>query len=103
MNITTVDAELFIFNTPSPDALQPMSTDYYRECRLAGAGSVEIERHDHSVVIVSATRYLPAGVDVHAVVADGVLKVLCTTGDGQSVLMREVSGWTDYTVHRASR
>ncbi|GAT00336.1 hypothetical protein [Mycolicibacterium fortuitum] len=103
MNTTTVDTTLFVFNAPSPEALQEMPTDYYNECRLAGAGSVEIERDDHSVVVVSATRFLPAGVDVAAVVTNGVLKVLCTTGDGQSVLMREFSDWTDYTVHRATR
>ncbi|MFN6548373.1 hypothetical protein [Mycolicibacterium nivoides] len=61
MNTTTVDAELFIFNTPSPEALQQMPTDYYDECRMAGAGSVEIERHDHSVVIRFSDPLLAGG------------------------------------------
>lgn len=102
MSTTTVDTTLFIFNTPSPDALQEMPTDYYNECRLAGAGSVEIERHDHNVVIVSATRYLPAGVDVVAVVANGVLKVLCIGADAQSTAMYECTDWAAYTVRRSA-
>ena len=37
-----------------------MSVDYYRECQIAGAGSVEVDVADDDTTIVSATRYLPA-------------------------------------------
>lgn len=93
--------QILVFNVPSPDALQEASQEYYRECRIAGAGSVEVELPDHRTVIVSATRYLPAGVDVGAAVTLGVLQVLCIRDHGQQVVMHEFPAWTDYTVHRA--
>ena len=94
---------IFVFNAPSPDLLMEMGADYYRECQLAGAGSVEVEVHDHSTVVLSATRYLPADASVEAVVTDGVLQVICTHGSDQQVIMRELTDWARYTVHRATR
>ncbi len=95
---------IFVFDAPAPELLMEAKTDYYRECQLAGAGSVEIELLDHSTVIISATRYLPVDTSVGAVVANGVLQVVCTRGSGQPVIMmREFTDWARYTVHRAGR
>ncbi len=69
---------------------------------LTGAGSIEIELRDRSTDIISATRFLPAGFTVGAVVTDdGVLQVICTRDDAKAVVMRECSDWTAYTVRRA--
>jgi hypothetical protein len=103
MKTVTAAPRIFVFDAPSPNLLSEIGADYYRECQLAGAGSVEVELRDHSVVVISATRYLPADVSVDAVVADGVLQVLCTRGSGQRVIMREFTDWACYTVHRAAR
>ncbi len=99
---TTAAPKIFVFDT-APSRLIEMSAEYYRECQIAGAGSVEVELHDHRVVIISATRYLPADADVAAVVTHGVLQVLCTRTNREAVIMREFTDWTDYTVHRSTR
>ena len=103
MKTTTAAPRIFVFDAPSPKLLEEIGTDYYRECQIAGAASVEVELRDHSVVVISATRYLPVGVSVSAVVADDVLQVLCTRGSGERVIMREFTDWISYTVHRATR
>lgn len=101
----TPSVHIFVFDSPSPELLMEMSREYYRECRLAGAGSIEVTLDDCSTVIVSATRYLPSHMNVGAAVsAEGVLQVLCTSGDGRAkVTMREFDSWTSYTVIRADR
>ena len=55
--------------------------------------SVAVELHDHGTVVISATRYLPAEHTVGALLAKGVLQVICTRGGGQPVVMREFSDW----------
>jgi hypothetical protein len=101
MKTITEAPRIFVFNAPVPELLEEMSIDYYQECRIAGAGSVEVGLHDYSTVVISATRYLPAGITVGAVDAGGVLQVICTRSDGEVVIMREFTDWTAYTVHRA--
>ncbi len=102
MDTTTTAQSIFVFDA-APDHLMPMSADYYRECQIAGAGSVEVELPDHSVVVISATRYLPADADVAAVVVNDVLQVLCTRTGRDAVIMREFTDWTAYTVRRSTR
>lgn len=102
MTTVTTAPRIFVFNAPAPEHLMEVTADYYRECRLAGAGSVEV-LPDRGAVIISATRYLPADVDVAATVTNGVLQVLCTRADGQRTVLQEFTAWTDYTVHRARR
>jgi hypothetical protein len=102
MDTTTTAPSIFVFDA-APDHLMPMSADYYRECQIAGAGSVEVELPDHSVVVISATRYLPADADVAAVVVNDVLQVLCTRTGRDAVIMREFTDWTAYTVRRSTR
>ena len=46
--------------------------------------------------------YLPAYTSVGVVVIDGVLRVICTSGSGEPVTMREFTDWARYTVHRAT-
>ena len=46
--------------------------------------------------------YLPADTSVGVVVIDGVLQVICTSGSGEPVTMREFTDWARYTVHRAA-
>lgn len=103
MKTTTAATTLFVVNQPAPELLVKMPTDYYRECQIAGAASIEIEVSDHSTVIVSASRYLPADADVAAVVDDGVLQVLCTVVGREPVVMGEFTDWTSYTVRRSAR
>lgn len=103
MTTVTTTPRIFVFDFPAPEHLMEMTVDYYRECRLAGAGSVEVQLPDRSAVIISATRYLPAGVAVGAIVINGVLQVLCTHSDGQRTVLQEFTAWTDYTVHQARR
>lgn len=103
MKTVTEVPRIFVFDAPAPELLEEMSVEYYRECRIVGAGSVEIKLRDHSTVVVSATRYLPAGVTVGGAVINGVLQVICVLGDGQRVVMREFTDWASYTVHRAQR
>lgn len=101
---TATDRRLIlVFNAPSADLLMEMSPEYYRECQLAGAPSVEILLDDHSTAVISATRYLPADTNVAATVTQGVLQVLCTRPRREPVMMREFTEWTDYTVHRGDR
>lgn len=78
MKTATAGTTLFVFNHPAPELQEKMPIEYYRECQIAGAGSVEIELPDHSTEIISATRYLPAHADVGAAASNGVLQVLCT-------------------------
>lgn len=101
----TPATQIFVFDSPRPELLMEMSPEYYRECRLAGAGSVEVTLDDGSMVIISGTRYLPPHMEVVAgVSAQGGLQVLCTVGDGRpKVVLREFSAWTSYTVVRAFR
>lgn len=80
-----------------------MSANYYQECQIIGAAGVEIELFDNSTVVLSATRYLPTGVTVHASVAGDRLQVTCTRPDGQRVIMREFTDWVRYALHRGSR
>lgn len=80
-----------------------MPTDYYPECQIACAGSIEIGVSDHTTVIVSATRHLPADADLAAIVDDGVLQVLCTLFGREPVVMGEFTDWTSYTVRRSAR
>lgn len=61
--------KILVFDV-APSRLMEMSVDYYRECQIAGAGSVEVDVADDDTTIVSATRYLPADADVAAVVHD---------------------------------
>ncbi|PBA08444.1 hypothetical protein CKJ70_26325 [Mycobacterium avium] len=103
MTTMTTAPRIFVFNSPAAEHLMEMTVDYYRECRLAGAGSVEVQLPDRSAVIISATRYLPADVDVAAIVTNGVLQVLCTRAGGQRTVLKEFTAWTDFTVHRARR
>jgi hypothetical protein len=103
MKTATAGTTLFIFNQAAPEQLEQMPIDYYRECRLAGAGSVEIEVSDHSAVIISATRYLPADADVAAIVVDGIVHVLCTLVGREPVVMGEFTDWTSYIVRRSAR
>lgn len=99
--ITTAPSIVVVDSAPS--RLMPMSAQYYRECQIAGAGSVEVELHDHSVVIISATRYLPADADVAAVIVNDVLQALCTRTNREPVIMREFTDWTASTVRRSTR
>lgn len=93
--------KLFVFNHPVAELLEEMPVEYYRECQIAGAVSVEVQLDDHSTEIISATRYLPAGVEVVAVpAAAGVLQVVCTQAGREPVVMREITDWTSYTVRR---
>ncbi|MBY0291298.1 MAG: hypothetical protein K2X52_29785 [Mycobacteriaceae bacterium] len=110
MKTLTDSRRIFVFSTPAPEHLKQDSENYYRECRIAGAPSVEVELRDQPTVVISATRYLDAGVTVGAIVAGvtvgaivagDVLQVICILGDGRQVVMREFTDWTDYTVHRA--
>jgi hypothetical protein len=101
--ITAGTTTLFVFNHPAPELLEEMPADYYRECQIAGAGSVEVQLDDDTTKIISGTRYLPADADVAAVAADGVLQVLCTRAGRGPVIMREFTGWTSYTVRRSTR
>lgn len=102
--ITTHTTKLFVFNHPSPDLLEEMPIEYYRECQIAGAGSVEIELDADHAEIISATRYVPTDVGVAAVVArDDVLQVFCTVAGREPVLMHEFTDWTSYTVRRPNR
>ncbi|RAV05703.1 hypothetical protein DQP55_25345 [Mycolicibacterium sp. GF69] len=97
-------AKLFIFNHPAAELLEEMPVDYYRECQITGAGSVEVQLDDYSTEIIAGTRYLPADVAVVAVVdGSGVLQVLCTQAGGEPVVMREFGDWTSYTVRRRPR
>lgn len=48
----------------SRELLAEMSIECYQECRIAGAGSVEIELRGRSTVIISAARFLPAGLTI---------------------------------------
>ncbi|CAN7700568.1 hypothetical protein [Mycolicibacterium frederiksbergense] len=94
-------AKLFIFNHPAAELLEEMPVDYYRECQIVGAGSVEVQLDDHSTQIISATRYVPADVELVAVVdGNGVLQVLCAQAGREPVVMREFTGYTSYTVRR---
>lgn len=54
--------KILVFDV-APSRLMEMSVDYYRECQIAGAGSVEVDVADDDTTIVSATRYLPADAD----------------------------------------
>ena len=93
---------IFVFSAPSAELITEETDQYYRECRIAGAPSVEVELDAHSSFVFSATRYLPADVVVGATVVDGVLQVICTRGsDGGTVTMGKFTDWTAYTVHRA--
>ncbi len=94
--------KILVFDV-APSRLMEMSVDYYRECQIAGAGSVEVDVADDDTTIVSATRYLPADADVAAVVHDGVLQVLCTRAHRAPIVMCEFPEWTNYTVHRSRR
>lgn len=100
---TALTTKLFVFNFPAAELLEPMPVEYYRECQIAGAASVEVQLDDHNTEIISATRYLPADVDVVAVADGGVLQVLCTQAGREPVVMREFTGWVSYTVRRATR
>lgn len=101
MKTLTDSRRIFVFSAPAPEHLKQDSENYYRECRIAGAPSVEVELRDQPTVVISATRYLDAGVTVGAIVAGDVLQVICILGDGRQVVMREFTDLTDYTVHRA--
>jgi len=101
--ITAATTKLFVFNHPAPELLEEMPIEYYRECQIVGAGSVEVQLDDGRIEIVSATRYVPTGVDVAAVVSAGVLQVLCTRAGREPVIMREFADWTRYTVRRSTR
>lgn len=101
MMTSTQAPEIYIFDVPIPSDLMQVRPDYYAECRLAGAPSVEVTRDDGPPQIISATRYLPAGVHLTAVDHHGVLQVLCTQTDGRQTVLREYTDWTRYTVHRA--
>lgn len=102
VNTAPADPKILVFDV-APSRLMEMSVDYYRECQIAGAGSVEVHLSDHETIIVSATRYLPTDADVAAVVTDDVLQVLCTRAGRAPVVMREFPVWTKYTVHRSHR
>lgn len=101
MKTLTESPRIFVFSAPAPEHLMEDTENYYRECRIAGAPSVEVELHDQAPVVISATRYLAADVTVGAVTAGNVLQAICTLGDGRQVVMREFTDWTAYTVHRA--
>lgn len=103
MTTMTPAPRIFVFDAPATEHLMEMTVDYYRECRLAGAGSVEVQLADRSAVIISATRYLPADAEVAAIVTNGALQVLCTRAGGGQTVLQEFTAWTDYTVHRARR
>lgn len=104
MKTLTDSRRIFVFSAPAPEHLKQDSEDYYRECRIAGAPSVEVALHDQPTVVISATRFLAPGVTLGAIVAGDVLQVLqvfCTLGNGRQVVMREFTDWTAYAVHRA--
>lgn len=101
MKTLTGSRRIFVFSAPAPKLLMKDTENYYRECRIAGAASVEVELHDQPAVVISATRHLAADITVGAVDAGGVLQVVCVLGDGQRIVMREFTDWTSYTVHRA--
>ena len=88
--------KILVFDV-APSRLMEMSVDYYRECQIAGAGSVEVDVADDDTTIVSADA------DVAAVVHDGVLQVLCTRAHRAPIVMCEFPEWTNYTVHRSRR
>ncbi|WP_342314728.1 hypothetical protein LIX17_26155 (plasmid) [Mycobacterium avium subsp. hominissuis] len=101
--ITTNTTTLFVFNHPAPEALEEMPLDYYGECQIAGAGSVEIQLDADHTEIISATRYVPVGVGVAAAVVEGVLQVFCTVAGREPILLREFADWSSYTVRRPNR
>ncbi|PJE03521.1 MAG: hypothetical protein CK429_32445 [Mycobacterium sp.] len=102
--ITAHTTKLYVFNHPAPEVLEEMPVDYYRECQIAGAGSVEVQLDDMSIVVIAGTRYVPVGVGVAATVAgDDELQVFCTVAGRPPILMREFADWTSYTVRRPNR
>lgn len=102
MKTPTAAPKIFVVDT-DPSRLMEMSPAYYSECQIAGASSVEVELLNQSVVVISATRYLPEDAEVAAVVTDGRLQVLCTRSNREPVIVREFTDWTNYTVRRAHR
>ncbi len=102
MTMKIPSPKILVFDV-APSRLMEMSVDYYRECQIAGAGSVEVDVADDDTTIVSATRYLPTDADVAAGVHDGVLQVLCTRAGRDPIVMCEFPEWTNYTVHRSRR
>ena len=69
-------AKLFIFNHPAAELLEEMPVDYYRDCQITGAGSVEVQLDDYSTEIIAGTRYLPATTPTMAIAAQMFMVVL---------------------------
>jgi len=93
---------IFCFNTPSPQLLEEFDERYYRECRILGAPSVEVELAGEPSVVISATCYVPAGVALGAIIVGGVLQVICTRPGEAPIVMREFADWLHYTVIRGT-
>ncbi|MGB8403108.1 MAG: hypothetical protein WCE30_03415 [Mycobacterium sp.] len=103
MKTATGTRRIYVFNFPAPELVAEDSEQYYRECQLAGAPSVEVELADRDRVVISATRYLPPDVTVGAEVTDGALQVICTRHGGEPIVMREFDDWIRYSVSRGDR
>lgn len=103
MNTVTGARRIFVFNFPSPALLEEFGEDYYRQCQLAGAPSVEVELASGDCVVLSATRYLPPEYTVGAHVTNGVLQVTCTRRGEEPIVMREFAEWTHYSVSRGDQ
>lgn len=98
----TSTTRILAFNHPAPELLLPVGADHYSESQLCGAASVEIHLRDGSVLIITATRYVPRDVTLGAVVSDETLRVLCFCAGREPVLMWEEPSWASYTVKRAT-
>jgi len=95
---------IFCFNAASPAMLEEFDEDYYRQCRLSGEPSVEVELAGEPSVVISATCYVPTGVKLTAVIdPGGVLQVICTSPGEPPIVMREFDNWTSYAVIRGDR
>ena len=85
---------IFCFNAPSPQLLEEFDEGYYRECRILGAPSVEVELAGEPSVVISATCYVPAGVTLGAI----IVGVICTRPGEAPIVMREFDNATKCTV-----
>lgn len=84
-------------NGVDPTDLLEVDEHYFDECRLAGAGYVEVLTGDSAVERIIGTRYLRPGTGVTAAVADGQVHI-----SYEGARLRTVGQWRRYSVFAAT-
>lgn len=84
-------------NGVDPTNLLEVDEHYFDECRLAGAGYVEVLTGDSAVERIIGTRYLRPGTGVTAAVADGQVHI-----SYEGTRLRTVGQWRCYSVFAAT-